>query len=638
VKTLHVSLLALASAVPFSVLAQDIVLDEIIVTANRTETDRSRTGTSVSVVEPADQGPAREVGIADAFSRLAGVSVTQQGPFGSPVSLRIRGADQRYIAVFVDGVRVSDPTGVQTQFDFGMLPGIGVDRIEILRGSQSALWGGSAVGGVVSITSPRPTKEGTRQEVQAEAGSFGTANLRYTLTQKTGDLETALTLSHLRTDGFSAVATGTERDGAEATRLSTSLRYRVSETLSVGASLFVQDVYAEYDGLNLSTFVLEDQDKSQTRTETGARLFAELATGNTDHVFEITGFRIARDYDEPDGPDAGTDRDRASYDGQRLTFGWQATTDVSPALQLVYGADTMTERARYTTLTGGSSDTRISGAFGQALWSVNPDLDVAVTVRRDDHSAFGTFDTGRLAVAWRPTSATTLRFAAATGFRAPSIDELFGVYPDQQFVGNSSLTPETSDSFELGVEHLFANGAVVSATAFRLNIDNRIAYAACPAVNPNPPVFDFNCQLGTVNSLENLPGLSVRKGVELTAEVPVSDAVRFGLAYTYTDARGPDGTRIRLVPYQDLSATLTADVTPDLMGGITVKHVSGSLDGFPATRLPDYTTVKATLDYDLGQGKSVYLRVENLFDSDYQTSQGYAASGRAVFAGLRASF
>ena len=634
-KRLHVSLIAVVAAWPAAALAQDIVLDEIVVTANRTETERDRTGVSATVITGADLGPGQEVGIADAFTRLAGLSVSRQGAFGSPAVVRIRGADQRYIAVFFDGVRVTDPSGVQTQFDFGTLPAFAADRIEVLRGSQSALWGGSAVAGVVNITSARPAQEGVSQEIVAEAGTYGTVNLGYTLTQRQGDLETALTLSHLRTDGFSAAAAGTEADGGEASRLSASLRYQVNATLALGATLFAQNTKAEYDGYD-PFFTLADADNRQERIETGARLFAELASGNTDHVFEVTGFRVSRDYDEEDGSDADTARDLSGYDGNRVTFGWQATTTVSPDLQLVYGLDTMTEKARYTNLPAGVADTTISGAFAQALWAVTPDLDVSATLRGDDHSSFGRFDTGRLALAWRPTDNTTVRFAAATGFRAPSIDELFGTYPESEFVGNQNLTPEESDSFELGIEHAFDNGATLSATAFRLNIDNLISYAPCP---PNDPdAFDYSCQPGTVNTLENVSGRSVRQGVEIAGNLPVNDWLDVGLAYTYTDARRPDGTRIGLVAYHDLALSLAAQVTPELTAGLTVKHVAGRLDDFATAPMPDYTVVNGTLDYDLGRGRSAYLRVENLADEAYQTSDGYAASGRAIYVGLRASF
>lgn len=634
-KRLQISVLALVAALPAAAFAQDIVLDEIVVTANRTETSRSRTGVSASVIASADLGAGQPLGVADAFTRLAGLSVSQQGAFGSPATVRIRGADQRYVAVFVDGVRVTDPTGVQTQYDFGMLPAFAADRIEVLRGSQSALWGGSAVAGVINITSARPTEDGATQNITAEAGSYGTLNLRYTLTQRTDRIETALTLLHLRTDGFSAAAAGTEADGAEASRVSASLRYRVSDTLSLGASLFAQETEAEYDGFN-DFFALVDEDNTQTRIETGARLFAELATGNTDHVFEVTGYRVSRDYDQEDTFDLGTERDVSGFDGRRLTFGWQATTEVSPALQLVYGLDTINEKARYTNLPAGRAETTISGGFAQALYAVTPNLDVSATLRGDDHSTFGQFNTGRLALAWRPTDATTIRFAAATGFRAPSIDELFGSYPDSEFVGNPDLTPEESDSFELGVEQAFANGATLSATAFRLNIDNLISYVPCPANDPD--AFDFSCQAGTINTLENVAGQSVRQGLELAGTLPVNDWLDVGLAYTYTDARRPDGSRIGLVAYHDLAVSLAAQVNPDLTAGLSVKHVAGRLDDFASAPMPDYTVVNGTLDYDLGQGRSAYLRVENLLDEEYQTSNGYAASGRAVYVGLRASF
>lgn len=615
-KRLSISLLALVAAWP--ALAQDIALDEIVVTANRTETTRGRTGVSASVIDPSDLGAGRQTGIADAFTRLPGLSVSQQGPFGSAATLRIRGADQRYIAVFVDGVRVTDPTSTETKFDFGTLPAFAADRIEVLRGSQSALWGGSAVAGVVNITTARPTTEDTAQEIVVEAGTYATMNLGYTLTRRSGPLDTALTLSHLRTDGFSAAASGTEADGGEATRLSATLRYQLTDTLALGAAVFAQKTEADYDGFD-ADFVPIDADNRQERVETGARLFAELATGNTAHVFETTAFRIRRDYDQEDGPfDTDTVRDLSAFDGSRLTLGWQATTEVSPDLRLVYGIDTMTEKGRYTNLPSGTADTTIRGAFAQALWAVTPDLDVSATLRGDNHSSFGQFTTGRLALAWRPTQATTLRFAAATGFRAPSIDEMFGDYGS--FVGNPNLTPEESQSFELGIERTFAGGASISATAFRLDIENLIRAN------------------GTSSSLENIMGQSVRQGVELAASLPLGERVNLGLAYTYTDARDPQGDRLALVAYNDLALSLTAEVGADLTAGVTVKHVTGRLDDFVTGPLPDYTVVGATVDYDLGAGRSAYLRVENLFGQEYQTSKGYAASGRALYVGLRASF
>jgi vitamin B12 transporter len=331
-------------------------------------------------------------------------------------------------------------------------------------------------------------------------------------------------------------------------------------------------------------------------------------------VFDLTSYRVARDYDQGGA--------LSSFDGSRLTFGWQATTTVSDALTLVYGLDTMQEKARYSNLPAGVADTRLSGAFVQALWAPSAALDVSATLRMDHNATFGSFGTGRLALAYRPADGWTLRAAAATGYRAPSIDERFGDYPGAfPFVGNPDLVPETSKSYELGVERAFANGATVSVTAFRLGVDDLVTY-----------------QFGAPSTLINVPGESVRQGVEMGASLPVTDRITLGAAYTYTDAARPDGTRLGLVARNAVSLTLDAQVTDVLAMGLTVQHASGRLDDFAAAEMPDYTVLGASVTYDLTDKAQAVLRVENLLDEDYQLTSGYAAAGRSVYAGLRASF
>lgn len=625
-KRLNVSIVALVSALAVPAQAQDFELDEIVVTAVKTAIERIRTGVSVSVVNPTGKpGPTSMV---ESLNRLPGVSVSTQGALGSAARLRIRGADQRYIAVFVDGIRVTDPTATQTEYDFGTLPSANIGRIEVLRGSQSALWGGSAVGGVVTIETARATEDGTSQQVQAEAGRYDTRSLSYGLTHKQGALDTTLNLSHFVTGGYSAFDGGTEADGAEVNRMSATLRYQVNGTLALGGALFHQRGSNEFDGFNNLTFALEDQANGQTRKETGVRLLAELSLGNTEHVFDLTRYVVAREITDDNGFN--------TFDGSRTTFGWQGTTDLSEALTLVYGADTMLEEAQYSRLPGGIGDTRISGAFAQALWAVNGQLDISATLRADNHSTFGNFETGRLSLAYRPDGATTLRGAIATGFRAPSIDELFGDYPTQAFVGNPDLTPEESLSYELGIEREFGNGAVVSATLFRLDVENQIAYDACPAVDPAN--WDFSCQPGTINSLENILGTSKRQGVEIAANMPLGDRTNLGLAYTYSDAKRQTGTRIGLVPRHELTLTLEGEITDRLSAGASVKHVADRLNDFASVPMPDYTVVGVDASYQVSDTAEAYLRIENLFDEDYQTSEGYSTSGRAAFVGLRAKF
>ena len=130
----------------------------------------------------------------------------------------------------------------------------------------------------------------------------------------------------------------------------------------------------------------------------------------------------------------------------------------------------------------------------------------------------------------------------------------------------------------------------------------------------------------------------MRQGVELAGSVPLGQMFTLSGAYTYTDARRPDGTRIGLVPFHDLTLSLDAALGARLEAGLSVKHVAGRLDDFASFAMPDYTVVGAQASYELSGGAEAYLRVENLFDETYETSSGYAASPRAIYAGLRATF
>jgi vitamin B12 transporter len=591
-----------------------IVLDEISVTANRVPTATAATGTSVAVLDEEDLADAAGDELIEVLRRLPGVSVTQTGPLGSGATVRIRGADARYIAVYIDGIRVADPTLTESKFDFGGLTGADIARVELLRGSQSALYGGSAVGGVISITTRRAEREGLSQHASLEAGSYGTVAGSYGFTRAGSDGEVALTLSHIRSDGFSAADENdgnTEADGYRGTRLSFSARHRLSDAVTVGGAAFFQQGRSEYDGFD-DTFTLTDRDNVFDRDEWGARVFAEIAAGRTDHVVDVSLYDTRRRFDE--------EGDVSVYDGQRLTLSWQATTGLSDALTFVYGGDWTEERARYDNLPSGEERARIAGAFAQALWSPSSDLDISASARVDSTSNFGTFTSGRLALAWRPDETLTLRGAVARGFRAPSIDERFGDYPGVfPFVGNPDLEPEQSLSYELGVEKSFANGARVSATLFALEIDNLITYV-----------------FGAPSTLENLSGVSTRRGLELAAELPLGKGISADLAYTYTDARRPSGAQIDLVPLHEVELGLSAELAPRLKGRVSARHVEGVIE-FGAPH-PAYTVVDLGMSYALTDAVDLSLRVENLFDEQYQQVRGYGTADRSFYVGLSGSF
>ncbi|VDC31652.1 TonB-dependent receptor plug domain-containing protein [Pseudogemmobacter humi] len=620
----HIALIAALTA--GGALAQGaeetVDLGTITLTALREAAETLRTGVSVTVVEAEDLRDAGDIRLSDYLSRLPGVSMVSSGPMGTRSSIRIRGAEPQYVAVYIDGIRVDDATEISPQFDFGALSTSDIARVEVLRGSQSSLWGGSAVGGVISITSLAPTEDGLSQTVAAEAGSYNSSALRYSLAFRDERVEAGFSLSHLKSDGFSAYDTlprspGLEDDGFEAVRLSFSARYRLSDALSLGAAVFAQRSENDFDA-----YMADSTVNSQERRDFGARLFAEYEAGNTSHLFDVTRYRISREIDEGGW--------LSSYLGVRQGVSYQGTTEINPALTLVYGAAWQEEEVTNPALPGGAS-TRTAGVFGQALWSPTEDLDLSLSLRQDDHSEFGGQPSGRLALAWQAADGLTLRGAASTGYRSPSHYELYGD-PTWTIAANTGLNPEESRSLEIGGDYDFGGENRLSLTLFDIRIEDAITYQSCP-YDP----LTWACLPGTTNVYENEAGTSKRRGLELSGEARLSDSIGLSFAYTYVDASKPDGTRLLRVPRHSLAVTLSAALTADLSARIGVQHLAGRPAEF-GTALADYTLVNAGLGYDLSESVAVSLRVENVFDEEYQSVPGYGTPGRAVYLGLTGRF
>ena len=608
---LHLSAAALAALPLAPASAQEAFqLDEITVFANLAPTALDSVGSSVTVISDDDLQAAGDMQVSDYLNRLPGVTVSPTGPMGSTTALRIRGAHQRYVAVYIDGVLVNDPSSPESAFNFGSLTTADVGRIEVLRGSQSALYGGSAVGGVINITSRTSDEPGVTHSYGLEGGSYGTFSGRYGFTNRSERGEVSLNLSHTRSDGFSATDESPtnpdpEADGFETTRLSFSARHRMSDTLTLGASGFAQRSRSEYDDWP------EDADFEERRREFGGRVFAELDAGPILHTFEISGYRINRTDDYVNFLGEPTlDRFR----GERVTLGYQGSTDPSPELRLSWGAEFSQETARAPGL--GVHRDRLAAAFTEAQWAATPSLDISVSGRVDHHSDFGTFPTGRIAMAWRTHDALTLRAAISNGFRAPDAAQRFGPF------GNPALDAQTSRSAEVGAEYSFAGGARLSGTAFLLQTNNEIAGF--------PP--------------ENIESTR-RHGLELAGSLPVSQRATLDAAYTYIDAQiteGPSaGERLLRVPRHDISLTLNAEITERMRGSLTVQHVADRQDfRADSTRgpMPDYTVANMNLRYGLNDTTDLTLRVDNIFNTQYQQVAGYGTSGRAAYIGISGRF
>ncbi|MBE9638302.1 TonB-dependent receptor plug domain-containing protein [Salipiger mangrovisoli] len=580
-------------------------LGTLTLSANRGEsTELSRSGVTVEVVTKEDLDQSGETLLADYLARLPGVSVSTNGGIGGLTYMRIRGLSSRYVGVYVDGIDVTDTSAPQIQYDFGTLTTAGISRIEVLKGSQSALYGSEAIGGVVNITTNRATEEGLTQSVEAEYGSYDTRKLGYNLSYLGTRGSFASSLSYIKTDGYSAAdedAGNDEADGHEATRLSFSGDYALTDTVTVGGAAFWEESTHDYDEFGPMDGVTHDE--KVEGEQYGARAFARVETGAVSHEFSAQIF-------ENDRTDTyeGSDTD---YLGQRSGLGYEGQTELGAAT-LTFGADYMREKFEVLSAWGDSDgDYETFGIWAQADWHLSDKLELVTALRHDDHSEFGGKTTGRISLAYLPNPDLTLRASVGTGFRAPSPYELYSTGS-----GDPDLEPETSVSYELGVEQRFGTG-FVGATLFRTEITDLIDY--------NYPGY------------VQIDGDSWTQGVELTGGLQLTDRIDLAGAYTWTDSEDAQ-TKDRLirVPLRDLSLSLDAEVTDGFRAGFTVQHVSGLTDS--TGDLDDYTVANMNLRYELSDSAELYLRVENLFDEDYQVVTGYGTSDRAAYFGVRASF
>lgn len=596
---------------PAPAVAQQVRLPDIVLTANRALSEAQRTGATVSVLTAEDFAVEGRPFVLDQITELPGVSVQQSGPPGTVSGFSLRGVPQRYVRLHVDGIEVSDPTGPQVTPSLSNLLIDDVARIEVLKGSQSALYGGQAVGGVIAITTPAAVSDGLSTRYRLEGGSFGTTRGSLTLAGRAERAEGAFTLARYATDGFSAAeeADGNdEDDGFETTRLSARGTVFATETVALFGSAFYQTEDGDFDagpgpgGDAANTFEADSW---------GLRGGVDVLAFGVENRFALSRYAIDRTQVSEFGPFV--------TDGTRTSAEYLGRYRVSDAVGLQFGTD-YTRETSESNFSDGEAANEVIGLFAQSDWFPTEALTLNTAIRRDEHSEFGGFTTGRLTAAYALSAGTTVRASLGSGFRAPSNFELFDA-----FSGNPGLDPETSRSADIGVAQTFAGGrGLAGATLFWIEIEDLIEF--------DPDTFVF---FQTGDS-------ATSRGLEFSAAWSLSDRLTLTSAYTYTEAEDAAGIRRNRIPRHDLDVTLDAALTERLGLGVGVQYVADYVDttGPADTRAfdADFLLVNARLAYAVTDDAEIYLRAANLTDAQYQTARGFSTADRALYLGVAGRF
>jgi vitamin B12 transporter len=609
-----ISLLALLAATP--ALAQDN--DDIIVTALGIQQPRDEVGQAVTVIDAKTIETRQNVSIADLIATTPGVRFNRADAVGGVTGISIRGAETTQTLVLLDGVKVNDPSVIGDAFDFGSLLTGNIHRIEVLRGSNSVVYGSQAIGGVINIMSAEPTEE-FGGSASLDYGYSDTLNAKAEVSGASGIAAGMVGVAYFRTDGISTAANGMEKDGYKNLAVNAKLKLDLAENLNLDLRGYY--VHAKLDTDLFFGAPTDTPDTSKLNQYVGyAGLNLSLFDGRFTNRAAVTYFRNDRDYYlMPNVPaDSG-------FFGRNLRFEYEGVYQFNGQAKLIFGYEH--ERPEYTSFFHDffSGDRQDSGAQANidsvyALAVVKPLSGLSLTggVRYDNHSQFGGATTFGANANYSPNGGqTNLRASYGEGFRAPSLYQLY----DPNY-GNSALNPERSKSYDIGIDQrLDGNRAILLLTAFQRDIRDQID-------------FDF----GTSRYF-NL-GRTRAKGVEAMLTLRPVDALAVTAAYSYIDARDRDtGARLPRRPTNAVSVSADYDWSFGLSTGATLTMVSDSFNNATLTqRIDGYALLGVRASFPITQNLEIYGRIDNLTDEAYATVYGYNTYGRSAFGGVRVRF
>jgi vitamin B12 transporter len=618
-------LAALALATP--ALAETIDIGEIVVTPNRTKTDKTKVGSTVETVSKEDIKQQSLPAVQDYLAQEPGVNIASQGGAGQETTLIVRGADKKYVKTLWNGIDLSDTSAPQVQVAPEHLLSNGIDSIEILKGSQSTLYGADAVAGVIGISTLGNFEEGIRYIVSGEAGSYGTFRGHLGTQAAAADgSRFAASVTGLTTDGISAADRrngNTEADSYDNITVSLAGEKVLDANLTAFGSLLYIDTENEFDD-GFSNPPVDNGNFGDRRQLAGrGGLTFRSDDGRTTNTASVQINDISRTlvFVSPLGDYI------ANYTSTRHRLDWLGEHQLSEQLTLQAGADYEGTSFTLTDNFGGNSTGSpwIAGGWVQAIWTPQENLTLTGAVRHDQHSNFGGFTTWRTTAAYLfDQTGTKLRGSAATGFRAPSPFELFADPDGPAFMGfglavaNPNLQPEESFSWDVGVDQTLLDGALtVSATYFELDTDNLI---------------DYVDNVGYVQA----PGTAKRNGVETSLRWAVTDWADVTASYTFTRSIEADGDRRARVPKHDIVLGLFTRPADKWNTATTVRIVKDTVDIVRGNLVPldDYVLVNAKVGYEPIDGLEVYIRGENLLDEQYQVVSGYGTPGASVYGGF----
>ena len=610
---------------------------DVVVTANRVETPTKEIATSVTVITEQDLEQTKKTTLVEALREVVGLSVLQTGPVGSSASVMLRGANSEHTLVMIDGVEVNDPITPSRTFDFSHLQIEGIERVEILRGPQSTLYGSDAMAGVINII----TKKGQGKPVfhlSSLAGSYRTFSSTAGLSGEMKKFHYSLWTSSLTSRGFSAASDrlegNTEADGYKNLSLSARAGYRLADNIDLDFSARFTDARSDID--NYGSAFGDDPNNVQNYETLFLKghLRGLFSKNRWEQKWTFSHVRSNRETDNPTDEQHPFDSDRSLYRSGLFKLDWQNNLFLHESNTLTFGAEYQQERGEseyYSESIWGPATSLFpikkahnTGIYAQDQLRLAGIFSLTAGIRMDTHSQSGPSTTFRIAPAFfiRQTS-TKLKATLGTGFKSPSLYQLYAPGNIWGPIGNENLEPEETASWDMGIEQTLWDGKILlEGTFFSSRYKNLI---------------DYDYTEGYINIAQ-----VSSKGVEISLEFFPIENMALSVSYSHTVAKDLNtGEALLRRPKNKFAATLNFGILAKGRIVISLIHLGERDDmewiDWIATkvRMTPFSLLNAVGSYDILPNIQLFLSLDNILDQRYELIKGYGTPGRSAYMGFK---
>ncbi len=587
-----------------SLEAKDTVLDPIVVSATQTEQSLKEVTSNVDIITASELEEKHLTSVIDALRSLGNIPIAQSGGIGQTSSFFQRGFSSANTVVMIDGIRYNDPTTTQGQAQLEHLMVNDIERIEVIHGAQSGIWGANAVAGVINIITKKATKQFQASTI-LEYGTYATSKLGANVSQKVGDLSYYVGVNQLKSDGISTLTPrgqnpkNYESDGYLNQTVNAKMSYDLTSSDTLRGQMNFSDAKTHYDGYDAFTFApLPNSVANETHQ------LNRLGSVGYRHTFTSTDF-----IDASYGHSTFDKKDPLGFTTAFMGTNKEATLlgklSYTTNGFVVVGGNTLESHD-----TIGDHTLRSKGVFATNTNHLG-NLILTQSLRNDSYDTFKGKTTGKVGAKYLFANDITLSSNYGTAYRTPSLYELYAGY-----YGNPNLQPETTKSFDTSLTYKY-----FTLTYYTNSVNNLISF--------NPSTY--------VN--EQAIGKSHLKGYEARYQHTFFDTVMVNVAYNRLIAKDQKGNDLARRPHDTASGALGYYPIDKLSLLGTLNYIGTRYDDAARTlQTGRYVLTGAVINYEATPKLSLYLRGDNLTDRRYQEVNGYGAYGRTLMVGLNAQF